>query len=77
MLSLESTPLMICTVTYKSQQSLKFHAMSSKVLSVIGESPSFLHNTVNYDSCILSHVLNSQTVTKQAKYMDIFFNDLW
>jgi hypothetical protein len=44
--------------------------MSSKVLSVIGESLSFLHSTVNYGSCILSHVLNSEILAKQAKYMD-------
>jgi hypothetical protein len=44
--------------------------MSSKVLSDIGESLSFLHNTVNYDGCILSHVLNSEIVAKQAKYVD-------
>jgi hypothetical protein len=49
--------------------------MSSKVLSVIGESLSFLHNTVNYDSCILSHVLNSEIVATQVKYRDIFFYD--
>jgi hypothetical protein len=47
---------MIFNLMYKYQQSLKFHALSPKVLSVIGESLSSLYNTINYDSFILSHM---------------------